>query len=270
MQSPFWVVFCVFASAVVSHASTSRSLVTNSKANNRALLVAAANGLSGLDYDIKNLQDIGSNADYAFKDSVLLDDNASVAGTKAALAKLAEEVDADGTLFFYFTGHGTKGGLYMGDQKFLHVSDIREAIELGRQGKGPVSRLVIMYDSCFSGSMVDPVLRNMFSDELLSLGTATAMADELVQGLQTRGAENYWSSLFVFASSLATETSLASAKGSIFTLALKQAFEETVKANGTMATLVELTKKYTKGHHPIERFVPATMKDENILGHSTR
>lgn len=266
MRTSLWVVVVTLVVSFSVHANTSRSLVTNNSANNRALLIAAANGLSGLDYDIKNLQEIGNNEAYGFKDTTLWDDKASVPNTKAVLATLAHEVGEDGTLFFYFTGHGTKGGLYMGDQGFLHVSDIRESIEKGRQGMGPVDRLVIMYDSCYSGSMVDPVRRNLFSEELFSLDMATQMADDVVREFNTRDAANYWKSVFVFASSRSDETSLASPVGSIFTLALKKAFDEAAKSNGTMGKLVELSKTYTEGHHPVERFVPESMRNEKLLG----
>lgn len=266
MRTPFWAVVFLLTGAVISHASQSRSLVSDSKANNRSLLVAAVNGLSGLDLDIKNVQEVGNNPAFGFKDTTLWDEKATVAGTELEIAKVAGEVGEDGTFFFYYTGHGSKGGLYMADQKFLHVDDIRQAIETGRKGMGPLARLVIMYDSCYSGSMVDPVRKNMFSEELFNQDMATSMANSIVNAFSTRDSAAYWKSLFVFASSRADETSLASPEGSIFTLALKKAFLETAKTNGNMATFAELTKTYTKGHHPVERFVPDSMKNESLLG----
>lgn len=263
MRTSFWAVVCLWVSLNSFGANQIRGLVKNTSADNRALLIAAANGLSGLDYDIDNLKEIGENKAYGFKDMTLWDGKASLANSKKELTALAREVGEKGTLLFYFTGHGMKGSLYMGDQKLMKAADIRGAIEAGRQGIGPVERLVLIYDSCYSGSLVDPI--DGRARATLEKQRAQEMVNEIVAEFSTRDSRDYWKSLFVFASSGDNETSLASPKGSIFTLALKKAFDEIANKNGTLANLVELTKKYTEGHHPVERFVPATMANESLL-----
>lgn len=144
----------------------------------------------------------------------------------------------------------------------MTVSHIRAGIEAGRVNLGPVERLVVMYDSCYSGSMVDPLRSFMPTFENASAETADAIVAGLTPGVREA---SYWKKLFVFASSRADETSLASANGSIFTLGLKKGFEETVQKKGNMAMLADLTKKYTEGHHPVERFAPATLAQEALV-----
>lgn len=250
---------CFFAS---NAQASNRSLVSSQQADNRALFLSASHGLPGLDIDIKNLEDMAKNSAYAFKHQTITENDVTIPNTKAALKALATQVESDGTLLFYFTGHGVNGGLYMGDSSIMKISDIREGIEEGRKGLGPVERLVLIYDSCFSGSLVDPVLRRFLPSPEVA---AASLADSVVTEFSQREASSYWKNLFVFASSRADETSMASEEGSLFTLALRKAFEETAMANGQMSQFVELTKKYTKGHHPVERFSPETLKFEPLL-----
>ena len=161
MALRLWCILAFIGMMVVitAQGSTSRNLVSSKNAENRALLLSAAHGLPGLDLDLKNVEAMTGNPAYGFKNKTIEEENVTIANTQAALKELATEVESDGTLFFYFTGHGVVGGLYMGDSSIMHVSEIRKGIEDGRKGLGPVERLILMYDSCFSGSMVDPVRR---------------------------------------------------------------------------------------------------------------
>lgn len=242
--------------------SVDRSFVTSASADNQALLVSAANGLQGLDLDINMVDKIATHSAYSFRIHKLIDKEASTAAAKAKLTELSKATGNGGTLFFYFTGHGNKGSLYMGDQSKFKTEEIRAAIELGREGLGPIERLIVMYDSCFSGSMVDPLRSFLTSPEDQSAEMADAIIAELSGG---RNYADYWKKLFVFASSTATQTSLASEQGSHFTLGLTKGFEETLSKKGDMAMLAELTKKYTKGHTPVERFAPAEFAKEPLV-----
>ena len=127
-----------------------------------------------------------------------------------------------------------------------------------------MSRLILMFDSCYSGSLIDPLKQeraNCKSTREQRLANE-AFVNELMTALGDRAP--YWSKLFVFASSRADETSLAGEQGSVFTVALRKAFDEVLAAKGTMKEFIEKTMTYTVGHHPVPRLVPDAWASEKL------
>src|SRR3712207_5029468 len=100
-----WCIFSFLGLFLLSplHAET-RSLVSHSDAENRALLINSANGLPGLDLDIKNIEAVTNHPSCAFKSQVLTDKAATIAAVQTSLKEMATQVESDGTLLFYFTG----------------------------------------------------------------------------------------------------------------------------------------------------------------------
>lgn len=262
----FLVVSSVLLSfaAVTSFAQT-RGMVESTDGNNEALLVRVGHGLPGLDKDIDMATEIAEHASYKFNNSFLSEEEGTNKNVAAQLTKLTQNAGYDGTFFFYYTGHGNKGSLYMQDGS-MPIATIRAAMEKGRQGLGPMKRLVLMFDSCYSGSLLDPVRNVLPLNQMHDNRIASALfADEVVRGMApSRDTAPYWEKLFVFASSRADETSLAGQEGSVFTVALKKAFDEAIYENSTLGTWVKKTQEYTVGHHPVARFVPATLESEKM------
>lgn len=258
VKSAWLVLSCALIG--VSAWAGERSLAVNSKAQNYGLLVGVSHGLPAIDIDLNNMDAMAKNPSYQFSSLQLLDEQGTQAGVLRELEHQSNRVDEEGTFLFYYSGHGDPGLLVLEDIN-TKVEKLRGAIQAGRAGLSPLARLVVILDSCFSGSLLDPfnVLSLKFSDEKSS---SERLANAVTAAFSADRDQPYWKSLFVFASSRATETSLGGMNGSEFTNALKKGFEETLAAKGTMAQWVELTKKYTKVHHPVERFVPTTMADE--------
>lgn len=248
-----------------AQAKETRGLAQNGKAKNYGLMVGVSHGLPGIDLDVDMATAMASNAAYQFSTLRLMDSQGTSDRIARELTQQSKLVDAEGTFFFYYSGHGSPGSLYVQDG-LMEVDVIREAIKTGRDGLAPLARLVLVFDSCFSGSLLDPfrgVLDFNFTDD----ATATKeLVDNVTSAFQADGERgNYWSSLFVFASSRADETSLAGSNGSVFTVAMKKAFDEALAAKATMGAFVEKAKTYTEGHHPVERFVPAKLASEPML-----
>lgn len=244
-------------------ANSPRDLVTDAKAKNNLLLVGVSGGLPGIDKDLKMVEEIGQNPNYQFVPTKLWSSQGTVANTSQQLTQLATDSGENGTLFFYYSGHGSPGKISLRDRS-MRISEIRKAVEVGREAIGPISRLVMMFDSCYSGSLVDP-LRKVFNP-LIEQSESESFADEVVREFsQNSDRRNYWKSIFVFASSRASETSNAGSNGSNFTVALKKAFNEVLSANGTMSEWVQKTKTYTKGHRPVERFAPVDVANEKLV-----
>lgn len=255
-----------FSSSLIFAAAIERGLVENPEGSNVALIVGVANGLQGIDLDVKMVEAIVQHKNYGFKTKIVENSSGTEAEIARNLTQIAEDARDDGTAFFYFSGHGSVGKLMVHNTN-MKIANIRAALEKGRVGLGPLARLVLMFDSCYSGSLLDPV-RALFpmtvqTEELLA---NSIFADSVVRELTgDREGQPYWQKLFVFASSRADQTSLASPDGSVFTLALKKAFGETTKSNETLATFVKKTQDYTKGHNPVARFVPASLADEKMF-----
>lgn len=247
-------------------AATKRSLVENSDGYNEALLVGVGHGLPGIDLDVDTVEAIATNPAYKFNTSYLEEAEGTSANVAAKLASLSEKTGSTGTLFYYFSGHGGPGSLYMQDGT-MKIKTMRDAMEKGRAALGPMERVVMMFDSCYSGSLLDPVRMLLPLSQMYDSRISSAIfADEVVRQMSpARGeASTYWKKLFVFASSRADETSLAGQGGSVFTVALKKAFDEVSETNGTMETWVKKTQEYTVGHHPVARFVPETLAYETM------
>lgn len=244
-----------------------RGIAESVGGNNQALLVGVSHGLPGIDLDVNNVEKMATHGSYKFATTFL--EEAAGTSTRVAqeLTTTAEKADKDGTLFFYFSGHGNKGSLYMQDGS-MAIATIRAAMEKGRKVAGPMVRLVLMFDSCYSGSLLDPVrflpLSQVYEPRLASAMFADEVVRQMTPESRNEEAVVYWKKLFVFASSRADETSLAGDDGSVFTVALKKAFDEVIVDNDSLATWVKKTQKYTVGHHPVARFVPTTLENEKM------
>lgn len=248
--------------------ATERGIAESVGGKNQALLVGVSHGLPGIDLDVDNVEKMATHGSYKFATSFLEEAAGTSTRVGQELTRLAEKSDKDGTLFFYFSGHGSSGSLYMQDGS-MKIGTIRTAMEKGRAALGPLARLVMMFDSCYSGSLLDPV-RLLPLNQLYEPRLASAIfADEVVREMtpvsrNDEEAVTYWKKLFVFASSRADETSLAGDDGSVFTVALKKAFDEVIVDNDTLDSWVKKTQTYTVGHHPVARFVPATLASEKM------
>lgn len=258
------VVGCLTLSA---HAAD-RSLVEHSDAPNQALLVGVSHGLPGIDIDVNNVKRISAHSAFNFQPTVLMEAQGTQANVTKELTRLAAQAGVDGSLLFYYSGHGSPGSIYLQDGS-LAVEKIRKALETGRTAMGPLERLVFVSDSCYSGTLLDPMKLGLLSQlrdpEILSTLTANEIVFALSRGEGERAPASYWKRLFVFASSRADETSLAGKDGSVFTVAFTKAFDETANANGTMGELVQKSQTYTVGHHPVARLVPTDFSNEALI-----
>jgi len=252
--------------AFSAYAADPRGLVESTSGKNEVLLVGVSHGLPGIDLDVDNVERMASHPAYKFHASYLEEEKGTGANLAAELTRVAESVGTDGTMFFYYTGHGSPGSLYLQDGS-LAIAKMRKAMEVGRAKLGPMARLVLMFDSCYSGSLLDPVrtflpMNQMFRPEIASALFVDEAVRQLAPTREEGPAAEYWKKLFVFASSAANETSLAGNDGSVFTVALGKAFDEVIESNGTMGDWVKATQTYTVGHHPVARFVPADLDKE--------
>jgi hypothetical protein len=255
--------FIFFGLCLVANgfAAQSRGLAESGQAKNLALLVGAPHGLPGIDLDINNVNAIVTDSAYQFKVTKLWESQGTASKVGGGLTTLSSQVGEHGTFYFYFSGHGNVGNVWVQD-RLMNIKEIRSALENGRLTNGPMDRLVMMFDSCNSGSLVDPLRQNLMP--LVNEELSQQMADQIASVFSQREDANYWNQLFVFVSSRANETSNAGPLGSEFTVALRKGFDEVMANNGTIGEWVQKTKAYTNGHHPVERLVPYDLTNEKL------
>jgi uncharacterized caspase-like protein len=255
----FSVSITLVTSQTFAHSRT--GFVQEVDRNNSALLVSVGHGLPGLDIDIQIAETIANHASYKFGVAKLDEEESTRRNVEEALERMSADAGDRGTAFFYYTGHGSPNSLYLYDGSF--PSDkIRGAIARGREGRGPLARLVMVIDACFSGSLLDP-MRLVRLSLLEEQAAVVSLVDRLAESF-SRG-EKYWNSLMIIASSRADQTSQASPVGSIFTLAMKKAFDEVAEARGTVGMFFAKAREYTVRHEPVARFVPESLRDEKLV-----
>jgi hypothetical protein len=245
-----WLVLVIVYSSLAA-ARIPKGLVENEKGLNRSLLVGVPEDLPGIDLDLDAMERLVTLPLHGYLPARLWEKAATADNILAAVQKLAAKVTADGSFLFYYSGHGDKGTIEVYDRS-LAIEEIRDAFIRARKGKGPLARLVLIFDSCYSGSLLNP------------LDSTATLADAVVRQFDS-SRSRYWDKLLVLASSKADELSEPSEEGSIYTLALAKAFNEVASRKGKIGEWVNLTKNYTEGQEPVARLVPEELETESLI-----
>lgn len=148
---PFILLLCGYTTACSAPAGSLQDLVYDKNASNVAVLFGVPDNLPGVRVDMRELEALFQQPEYGLKVYSYLDKN------PAEIAQLtgqhSKEVDANGTLLFYFSGHGAEDGLLMAYGGMLDFNDVASAIKQNRTA--PLKRLLTVVDSCFSGNLVN-------------------------------------------------------------------------------------------------------------------
>ena len=259
----------VFGSLISLHAAHSAfsnyGLVEDKNAANQALIVGVAHNLPGIGIDVDNVSEMSAHEAYKFNIKTLMNSQGTASNITDSLTQLSKAAPAKGTVFFYFSGHGGRNMIWVQDEE-MKISKVRAALEKGREGLGPISRLVLMFDSCFSGSLLDKFgLTDLMNNPFFEDQESRAMADSVVAELTPpKYGPSYFDKLMVFSACTANQTSRAGSRGSMFTNAMMKAFGEAMPANETIGEFISKTIKYTKKHTPVARLVPEDLANEKM------
>ena len=147
------------------------------------------NELYGCINDTKNVQDLLKNK-YNFTNITLLNDETPEKPTKQnilnGLQTLLKNTESGDTAFFMFSGHGTRTADLNGDEKdgqdeiILPIDGITldtcilddELNKIIRNTLKPGAKLVALFDSCFSGTVLDLQYTYGYPDNTNELETA--------------------------------------------------------------------------------------------------
>ena len=168
--------------------------IENPNANNVAVVVGASNGLPGIDDDLDHMSEILKGT-YDFQITRLGDGKSSIANIEEALTRNAELADWYGTFFFYFSGHGSPGLIVADKFSEMKVQQFRYAVAKGREKAGPLARLMLVYDSCYAGLMMDPMRIGYFwrlqDPAVMSALMADSIADVFTRANVSRDGDPY-------------------------------------------------------------------------------
>jgi len=223
--------------------------------NNRAVLIGAPNGLAGVPTDIRELNTLFSKPEYHF--NVAIDANASTSEIFDLVKQEAREADS---FLFYFSGHGNRGILLADDRSFTFREVIAAIAEVRTE---PFDRLIVMLDSCLSGSFVDGNGDAIVTEPDSETGSHPLIAETIEEPLQEQ-ANTLYKQAFIFSASKQNENSqdLGSARGGSFTYTFRQTVEKftTEKPLATFRDLATEVSQLTDdeyGHTPMWRGYPA-------------
>lgn len=248
----------------VDQSSGLKGLAHSDEGNNVAVLIGAPNGLPGVPTDIRELDVLfrSSELNLGF-DDVVKDDKAT---TRDIFSKTAEASVGADTLFWYFSGHGNRGVMLAEDRSFT-FSEVAEAIIEARESR-PLARLVVMIDSCYSGSFVDgrtpiiPSAQTGIRSKCMPMTGVADAEDPLAELSRFEG--SLFDQAFVLTSSTKNETSadLGRSRGGAFTWALRGVMTS-MKVSNSEATILEISEKTRTdtrkigGHTPVWRGFPS-------------
>lgn len=241
--------------------------------HNVAVLMGAPNGLPGVATDIREV-------DLLFRDDemnlgfneVIKDDRAS---TRDIFTKTAQAAANADTLLWYFSGHGSRGVLLAEDRSF-RFSEVADAVMSARNEK-PLERLIVLIDSCYSGSFVDgrnpiiPGTKSTISHKCSVAADAKDSEDPFTEISRYEG--TLYRQAFVLTSSTKDQSSvdLGRSRGGAFTWTLRGSITrfKTENPEATIRQISEKTRTDTKkiaGHTPVWRGIPSeTVMNEKFF-----
>jgi hypothetical protein len=139
-----------------SHSNHSSSLKLRPKsrdAPNVFVVAGAANGLSGVQTDVRELSKLLLSSEDELAWNVKSNFDVGRDDLIALVSRSSLEVGESGTLALYLSGHGNSSGGFITTSGVVTLSEIVHAVVAKRVT--PLSRFMVFVDSCYSGYWVD-------------------------------------------------------------------------------------------------------------------
>lgn len=236
--------------------STLNGLGYEGGGKNVALLFGSPNGLAGVPTDIRELNTLFSQEDFHFRTVPVNDATTSDIFETAK----TEGKDAD-SLIFYFSGHGNRGVMLAEDRTFT-FREVATALKSERGGR-PFDRLLVIIDSCLSGSFVDGNGDMIITEPGSETGSHPLFTEEALFAPMAADPTLY-KQAFIFSASKQNENSqdLGSAKGGSFTYTFRTVMGR-MKTQNPMVNFRDFAQEVSQitddeyGHTPMWRGFPA-------------
>jgi len=235
--------------------SSLNGLAANGGGKNTAILFGSPNGLGGVSTDIREMKTLLDQPDFHFR---------TVANGSASTSEIFETAKTEGkdadSLIFYFSGHGNRGVMLADDRTFT-FNEVATALKANRNGR-PFDRLLVVIDSCLSGSFVDGNGDAIITEPGSETGSHIVFTEEALYEPVAADA-NLYRQAFIFSASKQNENSqdLGSAKGGSFTYTFRTIMGELKESNPmvnfrTFAQKVSAKTEADYDHTPMWRGFP--------------
>ncbi|MGB0864920.1 MAG: caspase family protein [Granulosicoccaceae bacterium] len=258
-------------------------------AADKALLIGVGqyansdNNLPGIALDLKVIRGVARQMGYAEENILQLQDSEVTADRvrRAVREWLVKDVSADDRVLIYYSGHGSQVEDQNGDERdgydevlTMHDLAIQDGDYTGvlrdddfnqLLAEIPSERLVVVVDACCSGTAVrsHTLSHSAYPEQdfVVKSRGCRSVPDDNASGFADLEAIE---GLVYLASAQDGEESLASARGSLFTLALQQAVQE--GKNSSPESLLAATKQTLAHSVPkSHRFHPNLIGDPELL-----
>lgn len=267
--------------------STTKGLAHGGAEANAAVIFGSPHNLEGVATDVREFGNLLEDARYDFHfQDVKSNGDATADEVLGMTGDAARNAD---TLLWFFSGHGNTGIMLANDRTFT-FHEVADAIKAARHDK-PLKRLIVLIDSCFSGSFVDgdaPIIEGQNkgladstdlqplvcrkhprpADQQPSAAQLDAVTTKWAQTAVFDGLASYdrgiFDQAFVMSSSTRDESSvdLGAEKGGAFTWSLRQVMKSLRTSNdkATIQDFARMTSQRTLregGHTPVFKGFPA-------------
>lgn len=293
------IAFTAVGCGVQEQAAETKALAADKAAVNVALLFTGdASGIPGVHQDPGNVERVLTDPSLDMRFQVGKFNGKTISQIEQQSAKTAQAMKGsspNGTLLWYFSGHGSQDGqmIAAGGSGF-NFESVARAMRTAR-GDTAFKRLIVLIDACFAGNAVNGNTQitansgsgiggggnsNPFSG-LFALTTPVvppaevvagqkASQDQAVQSVVTAAQPmqgRLYEQLIVIASSRANETSGDSSAGGVGTIAFLNAIKSLrANPNATIDQALQLTVRGAMGQTPVYRTEPESVKQELLFG----
>lgn len=168
----------------VPSAASVQNLAADTSVKNFALVfTGSTDGIPGVDVDPQNIAQVfGPGNQYGFNFELVTMKDVSTTQIKEKSAEIAGRMLAEspnGTLFWYLSSHGSDDGALVTADGSIYFDDVAREMRKARKDV-PLTRLVVLIDSCFAGQSVTgdvAITRNSGAPGGKGFGDAFALAD---------------------------------------------------------------------------------------------
>lgn len=274
--------------------SSMKELTGDPNAPNIALLFSDDSNLVGPDYDITNFSAFLRSVNHQYRFGIHEGRKASKATILENTSQALRRVGENGTLLWYFSGHGVPdrgGAVVTAGGSYLYYSELSNAIARVRQT--PIKRLILLVDACFSGTAVSDQSPFAPTGSQTSQGTNSVAAQDnagverlvidhanaaraQIAALKLPNGKPLFEQVVVATAARANETAADLAtKGGAFTRAFLEVFNELYQAHvvepggsGTIAHLMSTTQSRVAkdhGHTPVWLTFPSWVSEATLF-----
>lgn len=227
-------------------------------------------GIPGVNRDLANVAKLFANPALELNFGVRTFNKQTVSQIVSESSKGAKDMleSPGATMFWYMSSHGAENGATLARDKTFFFSQVAAGIRRAR-GEKPLQRLIVFFDTCFSGQNVDGTQR-IDNDSGAIKNATIKTADQIAAAARAANTETGLARQFiVMGASRRNQTSGDTPDGGVGSLALIKAVQslssQKIGPDGKCVTIKDwfnTLKRNAAGQEPVVRFEPESVANE--------